>query len=269
MAIHSDCRHLYATMRLKGKSGTIWQNETWQIGHRLAVQPDLPMDPDSGRQSLPQFQVADAFVDRSDATWNIQQGFAGSLAGGSVVTDADQDAIAKGYFDFLTALKTNLYLGFALDSVRLYPVGADGKSRTAPSIYTPKVTTQNPTGVNGAPPDVAVAISYTTATRGVKGRGRVYLGGLSVAAIAGSGTLAARDTICQQAAALLTAWRDIGGLPTQMTYTPVLWHRKGDKLGVEDGTYGSPIRLVRVNDHFDTQRRRDRQVDPVWSTVAL
>lgn len=269
MATHGDCRHLYATMRMKGKVGTVWQDETWQIGHRLAVVPDLPLDPDSGRQELPTFSVADAFVDRSTADWTIQQGFAGNLAGGSVVTDADQDEIAKGYLTFLTALKTYLYNGFTLESVRLYPVGTDGKSRTAPSIYTPKGTAQNPTGVNAAPPDVAVVVSYQTATRGVKGRGRIYLGGISVSAIGGTGLLAPRDPIMTAAVALLTQWRSIGGLPTQMTYTPVLWHRQGDKLGVEDGRYGSPIRVVRVNDHFDTQRRRDRQVQPQWSSTAL
>lgn len=269
MATHNDARHLYATCRLKGKAGTVWQSETWQIGHRLAVSDSSPLDPDSGRQQLTEFSVSDAFVDRSNAEWNIAQGFAANAHMGATITDADQDAIVNGYYDFLVTIKALLASQFVVDSVRIYPVGADGKSRTAPSVYTPKVTTANPTGVNALPPDVAVAVSYGSATRGVKGRGRIYLGGLSTSTVAASGLLGSPGAFGTAATALLTHWRNIAKLPGQAAFTPILWHRKGDKLNVEDGTYGSPIRIVRVNDHADTQRRRDRQVTPTWTTYNL
>ena len=150
-------------------------------------------------------------------------------------------------------------------------MGADGKSKTAPTIYTPSGTGQDPTGTSQLPADCAIAISTQTATRGPKGRGRVFWGGPIVTALNNDGTitLATKQALADNTKTMFNAWRAIGSVGSTLHYSPIIWHRPGDVGGLEDGTFGSAVRGVRVDDHMDTQRRRDRQVTPNWYTVTL
>lgn len=271
MAIFGGCNHVLMTMRLLGKSSTIYAQESWQVGWRLAFPEGGPLGKDSGRVELPVRSVQDAIVARQITEFNVDQGWSGVTEGGTTITDADQDTAALSTLNFLTAIKALTSVNYELESVRLYPVGANGRSLTAPSVYRPRITTQNPTSSTMLPPDVALAISTTTATRGVKGRGRVFIGAPGAGVIDGAGavTSAARTTLVNAQVAQFNALRAMSTGAGDIAFTPIIWHRTGDKAGIEDGTYGSPIRAVRVDDRCDTQRRRDRQVAHNWTTTVL
>jgi len=260
------------TVRLKGDAGTAMALETWQVGWRFAMSETDPIPLDTGRAQLDTYSVADAIVARTVTNYSVAQGFAGDTGlGGSTITDGDQDALVAAAHAWLVALKSWSWVGYDLDTIRLYPVGPDGKSRTAPSVYTPTGTTQNPTGTNGMPQDVAVAVSTQTATRGVKGRGRVFVGGQIVSNVGTLGQVNSSyvSQLLTSTKTMLDAARAIGGIGGQLSYSPIVWHRTGDKLGIEDGTYGSAVRGIRVDDRFDTQRRRDRRVSRTWTPAAL
>jgi len=271
MANYDDCRFLNLSVRMAAKQATVWAGETWQIGIRLAVKSSPVLDYDDGRVELPAFSVQDAAVSRQTTEFDIEQGFTGRGSLAWNITDADQDNIANVTQDWLASIAARTANYYVLDTIRLYPTGKDGKSRTAPSVYWPRTTAGNPSGLKMLPPDVALAVSWQTATRGPKGRGRVYLGAPSATDSDDGGRIAQAQAqaVASASADWLEAIRGIGGLTSQACFTPIIWHRVGDRAGVEDGTYGSVIRQVRVNNHYDTQRRRDRQVPPTWSTADL
>ena len=271
MAEFQGVTHLYASVRYEGKGSSIYGLETWQVGWRIAMNADNPLPLEAGRIELADWPVQDSFVARDNTTFNIEQGFAGVTVSGVTLTDADQDAIAASIFDWCTAVKAWSSVNYTVETIRLYPVGADGKSKTAPSIYTPKVTTGNPTASTMLPPDVAIAISTVTATRGPKGRGRVFLGAPGTNTLDGPGTVASgtRTALANATRDLFDSWRARGNALGAMSFSPIVWHREGDKAGIEDGNHGSPIRAVRVDDRYDTQRRRDRQVVHNWTVVPL
>lgn len=87
----------------------------------------------------------------------------------------------------------------------------------------------------------------------------------------GGGTItsAARSALAGATQVLFQGWRDRGNALGAMSFSPIVWHREGDKAGIEDGRYGSAIRAVRVDDRCDTQRRRDRQVVSNWTVLPL
>lgn len=271
MAEFQGVTHLYASVRYQGKSASIYGLESWQVGWRIAMNADNPLPVEAGRIELADWPVQDSFVARDNATFNIEQGFSGVTVSGVTITDADQDAIAQSIYEWCTAIKAFTSANYTVDTIRLYPVGADGKSKTAPSIYTPKVTTGNPTATTMLPPDVAIAISTVTATRGPKGRGRVFMGAPAVTTIDGQGSVtgSVRTSLANATADLFDSWRGRGNALGAMSFSPIVWHREGDKAGIEDGNHGSPIRAVRVDDRCDTQRRRDRQVANNWTVVPL
>lgn len=271
MAVYDDARFLNVVVRMTAKNATVWAGETWQVGLRCAVKSSPGFGTSAGRVELPKFGVQDAAVSRTSGRFDIEQGFSGVSGLTWVLTDQDCDSVAEFTEDWLAAIKAHTSLYFVLDSIRLYPTGADGKTRTAPTVYKPKTTAGNPSGLKMLPADCALTVSWGSATRGPKGRGRIFLGAptASEANEAGMLTTPARDAIAAASANWLDDLRSIGGLSNQASITPIIWHRPGDKSGQEDGTFGSVISAVRVNDHYDTQRRRDRQVAPAWKRVDL
>ena len=271
MADYVDATHLHVTARYAGASVEPVAAETWQIGFRLAVQNDVPINKNAGRVKLPNFTVSDAYVARTITGWNVEQGFAGSSSGPANVTDADQDTIVTNLAGFLGTIRGDLSDQYDLETIRVYPIAKNGRSLTAPSVYSPTGAAQDGSHASAMPPDVALAVTLDTSTRGVKGRGRFYLGGLAPTMMDTSGQAAnAKLTIILDAAkTMFDNWRAMSGGIGDISCTPIIWHRKGDKAAIEDGTFGSPIRSIRMDRRFDTQRRRDRQVWSDWTDRAL
>ena len=271
MGEYRDVKHLYVSVRYVGKPTTVYADETWQTGWRLAASAQSPLNTDSGRVLLNTIEVQDAYVSRTIADFDVEQGFSGITGSGSVITDADQDGIVNYLDVWAQAIKTYTSSNYTVESYRLYPIGPDGKSRTAPSIYRPTSTVANPTNNAMLPADCSIAISTQTATRGVKGRGRQFMGAPSTSTVDGAGLIleAVRLDLVQATQALMENWRAMSGGVGDYAFSPIVWHRRGDKLLVEDGNHGSVVRAVRVDNHMDTQRRRDRQVQHTWTTANL
>lgn len=261
MAEYTDALGVNAQIRYVGKPGTHAAGETWQTGLRIGWSDTVgPFDTSEGRVTLAKKTVEDKFVNRASANFTVNQGWAGTGVL-RVPTDADQDAIAEAFRLWAVDIRNNLSANFTLGDVRLYPFLADGTSATAPSIYTPIGTGTNPQTPNAMPLDTAYALSLGSAVRGPSGRGRMFLGGLGTTFLAANGTpvTAVQDTVRSATVLLLQALRR--GAEPGVAYTPVL-HTRGTDTG-------SVIRNVRTNTLFETQRRRDRQITPVWLETTV
>lgn len=257
MAEYTGALGVNAQIRFVGKAGSHAVGETWQTGLRIAWSDNgSPWATNTGRVDLEPKTVADAFVNRTTTEFAVSQGWAGVGTIG-VPTDADQDTIALAFHDWALASKGRFSNQYELGDVRLYPFQEDGTSLAAPSIYTPLATTADPSGTTSMPLDTAYAMSLGTAVRGPSGRGRMFLGGLAqlILATNGSPNVSVASQLREATVVLLESLR-FGGSFDSLSYAPVLHTR--------NTATGSVIRVVRTNNLFETQRRRDRQVAPVW-----
>lgn len=279
MTVYADCTSLYVTMKYTAKGTSPWAGEMWQTGFRILVRPTTPFDLGSGRVDPPTFGVQDAAVTRSITNWDIYQGFSGVADAGSVITDSDVDEILTAGWTFATALKIRLGAQYEFDSVKIYPMLAGGGTpfrpgvtATSPTICTPIGTGIDPSASTMLPPDIALALSLSTGTRGPSGRGRLFLGGISAGGIGADGLIlsAAATPLADATATFFDDLRGInsGGIGADMRYTPVIYTRSPNKAGLLADT-ASVINSVRVSDETDTQRRRDRQRNDIWVTSAL
>lgn len=271
MAVIDTCNHLYATVKFRGVSSGPWAGEMWQYGMRLGVH-NTQKSLDAGVVQLDNFSIQDAAVTRSNADWDIDQAWSGVTIGGAAVTDADQDEIVTALVDPFTPASANFSSYYELDVVKIYGVhlAPDGRWLSgAPNSWYPKVQIKGGSGTM-LPADSAAVASFYTATRGVKGRGRAYIGGLAVASIAGTGRFSSTfvDFLGTNFAQSIADIRSINSA-TPYRYCPVIWHRPGDKAGLEDGSRASVIQRVEVNDIVDTQRRRDKQAEVNWSRFDI
>lgn len=276
MATYTNVSHIYVTWRMMAKAGSPWLGETWQSGLRLYVGSLKPLD--TGRID-PVSNVAsckDASLTRSITNWSIQQGWAGADVGGSIITDSDKDAIVGAVGTMLANRAPNLAAEYELESVRLYPIASPdtatvtyGNSCTAPDIYEPSVTTFDPAATTMQPPQEAYVTSLYSAVRGPSGRGRFYWGGIATNNMSHDGLIiAARgDDFRNAVVGLCNGIRAIDGGVGAYRYTPVIWSKGATSTGPANSF--SVISNVRTNDEFDTQRRREDQRDPVWTTTNL
>lgn len=249
--------HILGAIRLVGTSSGPWPQEVASMSVRWACfsetgAPGL----DSGRVDLAEFLTNDASVSRSIAGWTVSQGWAGDSGLGNVnVTDADQDAWVAALKGFLDGVVSYMSPSYRLESIRLYNIGRDGKSGSAPSIYTPTATWQGTAAATLNPRD-CVVVSLATSTRGPAGRGRIYMGPLGASVndgATGRVSSAAANAFSGQADTALTAINNSGGV----TLNPrvVVVHRS-TLTGVAGGAQGSVVNAVRCGDQLDTQRRR-------------
>lgn len=263
MATYPDVIGLYCVQRFKGKTGGAWEQETWQIGVRLAVvaQGNLP-GLDAGNVTMPARTVADQFGTQSLPDGNIQFGFSDTSAT-SPITDADQADIIAKFIGFQTSNRANQSSEYVWESTRIYPFFADGKSATAPTIFTPTNVNLQPSGGAMLPPDTALGVSYKSVVRGPSGRGRVFMGGIPQAVLATTGLVGstAQAQFGGRFKGLLDGFRGINASITGARYCPVIWHRGTNT--------GAVIAQVRVDDELDTQRRRDQQRASVWLSYPL
>lgn len=271
MAVISGCSHLYVTCSFAATQSSGWVGETWQFGLRVAVSSSS-LSPSSGVVNLSPFSVQDASVTRTYSTYDVEQAWSGVTVGGNTITDADQDKIVDAITVPIRVYKDRFTTRYNLDHVKIYAVRPGPANKWlsgAPNAYYPQgVVTGTNAGMEA--PDVACAVSLYTATRGVKGRGRVYLGGLGAGTVGSGGKFehVARNELADAIATTIDNIRAIG-TPTSMHFSPIVWHRPGDKYGVEDGLRGSVISRVEANDIADTQRRRDHQGQPDWYQVQI
>ena len=279
MATYDDVIGLYCVLTAEAAPGGPWAGETAQVGIRLGIQQstDLP-DLNAGQVNLGNATVKDASVTRAHGSWNVQQGFVGG-GGPGTLTDTMQDKVADAFGKWRTALATHFTNKYNLKSVALYPFAATSRTgytsafmRAAPSVYTPKTTTAMGSVSSMQAPESAAVVSFSTATRGRLGRGRIYVGALAPATD-GNGLVA--DVLVQAlGSATVTLLHDlrfsnqIGGVDAVPCLFPVVYNRPGGKTQ-QTGDKGSPINLVRVGNHWDVQRRRQRQVPETYARFTV
>lgn len=257
--------HIYSTVRLAAKSGTTWDGEIAVFGMRLALFSSA-VDPgsDAGDVELPEFLTNDAAVTRTPSGWSVDQGWTGDSSLGVEVTDADQDSIADAWLTFLTGAHGQWPSMYTLQDVRLYNIGRDGRTGSAPNIYTP-ASAYDGGAAYADNPAQAVCVSFGSAMRGRQGRGRFYFGPLGSNVLNNYGQIlaASQDSIGNAAATLLSDLEAVGGI--DVGAHPVIVHR-ASLNGLEHSAHGAIINSVRVGNEVDSQQRRRRQVPEVYTS---
>jgi hypothetical protein len=264
VATYNDVIGLYTTVRFLGKNAGAFPGESWQVGLRLGIFADSSVPGlNEGDVQMSPVTVQDAGSSRQITDWDIEQGFTGSGAT-DVITDAHIDTVANSWGTWLKAMSVYTVDEYELESLRIYAYGEDGKMRAGPLVCYPRVAGLQPAGTAAPmPPDVAAVVSLYTAKRGKTGRGRFYLGGLPSNGLGTNGRIKSADVahFAQTSRELIEDLRFGGGAPNVNSYAPIVWHRTTD--------VGAIVNRVRMNDTYDTQRRRDRQLVPTWTEQPL
>jgi len=252
--------------RYRGKSTSQWQNETAQFGIRMGVTfGDTVPAYSAGDWTMPGGSVVDASFTESNTTERREFGFSNDGAT-DAYSLAFQGAVINLFLSAVTSLRNDMAASYQFDQLRLYAVKGDGTSPTEPTIVTPLDTTYNPTTSPNSTlaPQNAAVVSFNTALRTRKGRGRIYLGPLKVTAnsettgLLASGT---RETAVSTFVTLFEGLRNISSSAGVAVGVPIVWHKPGDR--------GAVINAVRIDDQLDVQRRREGQRTPVWEETAL
>lgn len=261
MSVH-EAYHIYATLRLAAVPSSPWTGEVAVCGWRFAVAGGTQHGLDEGDVALDMFHAQDAAVSRTVSWASVTQGWAGVSGDGThEVTDGDKDGIAGFIAAYFNAEAGYIPNDYAVQDVRLYPIGADGKTATSPDIYTPSTTMQGTDSSTWPGPSNALVVSTNTATRGPKGRGRWYLG--PVSNINGADGLVPSSIRTAASGAAKTMFDDIRniGSPASARYAPIVFHR--------GTTHGSIINSVRVGDEIDQMQSRRRQRKETYTVAAL
>ena len=258
-----DISHMFAVVRLRGTG--VWTGESVQYGIRLAVTfGDQIPSLGTGRWEMPTHSI---FVEEQAGTHgalNAQYGFR-EAAGSTAYSVGFQNAVATAVLGPHLATRSNISQLYEFQDLRLYPTLASGRlpTDTWPTIYTPSDASYN--GASSAelmPPSAAICVSWASALRTRRGRGRIFTGGWTTTGLSSGRVSGSRMTQLRDAwVTALQNLRAIGTGAGAATAVPVIWTRGGLDASV--------INRVRVNNEWDTQRSRERQQVITWVEGAL
>lgn len=258
-----------------GYTSPALQAERWQCGLRLALwepswgtgSPDLV-----GTLSRSWAPVADnqtrAETNFSvESTWRIDGGFGSFFSPVDYLAEQVEPAV-RSWFNNTIHGST-----IQVEQMRLYPIGPDGKAVPAPpySQGTPAslTYTQNrPKGTASGgmmPLQVAVAVSHRTPQTGRKGRGRMFLPGIAVSAVASDTSInsTTRGEITTRQRSLLEDLAYTGGNPLLGN-----WLVRACVIGAPWTQYAQ-ITEVRCGSVPDTQRRRRNALEETYSVAQV
>jgi hypothetical protein len=257
-------QHIYVTAHGIWTSGP-WVGESAQFGLRLAIAETGAM-PDKGTT----FDIAlngDVVTDQGTSagthgtltrTWTARRGPTGSNENADAGFQVD---IAEDFWTFLDGIKAYVASTFKWTTVKLAPIGADGKTIGTSSVYT--FTTQLAgSSASYMPPQLAVALTMRANILGRRGRGRVYMPAVASGAVSSDGTLAATPANTYRAAlvALINNLQNVPGTPD---YIPL--------VVVTSAGQASAVRPseVRTGSRVDTIRSRREQIPETYTTTPL
>lgn len=247
---------------------TPWLAERAQIGLRLTIH-EAGADPALGEvftvptgngdivQDIGTYNGTNGTLQRA---WKARLGAITSNENADDVWQAD---IAEDFRTFLLAVAPWQSSGFRWTHVKIAGQTATGAAPFGAGTYTFTAPVVGSAGVSTPlPPEVAVALSLRAPISGRRGRGRMYLPGLSLNQLAMDGTVKTdfAGAMNTAAKALFTALEDAPGTEG---YGPIVTIMSaGSSVGVRPSQ-------VRVGSHFDVQRRRQHQADESYTSLAL
>lgn len=257
--------HIYVTAHGEYTS-TEWTGEKAQFGLRLPI-TEGDSEPAKGSIFTP---VANGDVDLDSGTqagtngtltrtWTSRLGPVGSVDNANAAMQAD---LGDDLWSFLNTIKAYFHTSFRWTHVKIAPVAVGGAYAAPSAIYqftSPLVGT-----ASGAcmPPEVAIALSLRAPVIGRRGRGRIYLPGLSVNSLGSAGIVAstAQTPYLSAFATLITSLEDMPGT-----------EEYGPTVAVMSAGSATAVRpsQIRCGNHFDVQRRRQHQVAEAYAVTAL
>lgn len=251
--------HFYMTMH--GEFTGAWVGEYAQMGIRVGCWP-------LGTAGGPVRELHDigapvqTYNDYDTTNFNVVQNFEQDLPGVPAAFSEYCDDLAQDAYTFLSSIKAEQATLFRWTHLKIAPVElGTGKTKVPASLYTLKTPLIG--GATGMlPPEVSIAMSLRAPIVGRRGRGRMYLPGVAQSVVASDGKIATavRTRIAGHVKTFVDNLGDTPGLDSTQTRVIIT---SADKV---DCVFPSE---VRVGDHADAQRRRQHQVEEVYSAVAL
>lgn len=260
----SDMNHVYVTAHGSYPSGP-WLGESAQIGVRLGFAPTATAPtkgdiwtPTPGGAITPDYGAQTGTHGSLSKTWKARVGPAGSTENMDAGAQID---MAEDMWTFLNAIKAYQSSNFRWTHVKVAAVDAAGKTPVVSSVYTYTAPLAG-SGSTPMPPQVAMALSTRANLVGRRGRGRVYIPALDVAALASDGTITAA---CQTAlrGAFKTLIDNLQAQPGLTQHLPILFVGSADSP-----TVVRPVE-IRTGNRFDTIQSRRRQVTESYAVTAL
>lgn len=258
--------HLFISTTVTTTS-TTWAGETANWGWRVAVSKGGVT---SGRGALVEGQNEIATVTRT-VTLNthpmdVVQGFTTDGKGsspGSLVRDSDLDYLAGNAVAFWDAISSTIGSNWRFSKVAIYAVDSSGHSPNGVINYTPQ-SAMNGAAASYLTPEIAQCVSLYSAERSKLGRGRFYIGPLSIAPLTSEGIFSSSwcNTILTSISTQFNGIRahtTSGGNPT---LAPIIWSRT-------DKTKGCVVSRIRVGDEPDHQERRTKKRPETYYSVNL
>lgn len=259
-------QHVYLTAHGSFTSGH-YSGETGQIGLRLAIATDASAPAKGTTFTLA--ESGDVVVDSGTSagtngtltrTWSARLGPTGSPENADAAWQID---LAEDMRAFLNALASYHGPQWRWTHIKIAPVLATGAYGSPAAVYTLTSPIAG-TASNQNAPEVALALTLRAPIIGRRGRGRMYIPALSsgTGVVGGDGTVASAFTTALLAAAatLITALEDGPGAEV---YTPLVC-----VMSAGNTTAVRPSQ-IRVGNHFDVQKRRQRQIPETYTTTAL
>lgn len=244
-------------------------SEAWMVTLRLCLVFGSPA-PDIG--TLPNdWDVVAQPVSRTESQWTISGNWK-AVKGPSTFSPDDylNDQAAPQWAAWMGAFP-GLSSAARLRTIRLYPIGTNGRAIPAPpyAVGTPMElnwTSGYPVGSSSAqqlPLQIAGVVSHRTGQIGRRGRGRMFAPALTTAAVDHDSlfTSSWQNSAANVQKNSLAAWAFDATLPTERHVRPIITGAPWTQYAV--------ITSVQAGNVPDTQRRRRRQLVETKVTQAV
>jgi len=259
-------QHIYLTAHGEWTS-TSWIGETAQIGLRLPIVLEDEQPP-VGSIYTP-IENGDVVLDSGThagangtlvRAWTARLGGTGSLFNADAAYQAD---LADDMHTFLNSIKSRVGDKFSWTHTKIAPILADGTYGAPSAVYTFTTPVAGTSTSDHLPPELAVAVSMRAGLIGRRGRGRMYLPGLTTSQIDGDTGTVVVGTRTALATALSELITNLQNPPFVSEYKPIV-----SVMSAGSATAVRPAE-VRVGNHFDVQRRRQHQVPEEYTVQPL
>lgn len=258
---------IYLTAHGEWKSSSAHYGETAQMGLRLTAHPGDSLPEKGSIYTPPAWAAVGPVTDSYSGTnGELTQMFSATV--GTAPADEEIDGetqadLAEDFRTFLNAVKTYTSAGFNWTHFKIAPIAPDGSYAAPSSVYTLNTPLAG-TGTESSqlPPECALAVSLRAPILGRRGRGRMYLPALGSGIITAGLVSGTPSGVIRAAAATLVA--DLQNSPG------IDWVNRF-VVTVTSAGAATAVRPteIRLGNRVDVQRRRQEQIDEVYTSTAL